>query len=496
MALSWPKHPLIYEINTWTWLHGLSAEYGQTITLANVPDDELDRLARWGFDAVWLMGVWERSPAGQQAAAHPDLQREYRRALPDYTPDDIAGSPYAVRRYVVDAHLGGDESLAALRTRLTARGLRLVLDFAPNHTALDHPWLTAHTDCFIQGTHKDLETHPDQFFQGPGDRVFAHGRDPFFPPWADTVQLNPFVPSCRALAIETLKAIGAQCDGIRCDMAMLVSNRIFSQTWGERAGRMPASDYWAEVIPAVRRQHPTLALIAEVYWDMEWELQQQGFNYTYDKRLYDRLTGEPTRAILDHLNVEKDYLARMVHFIENHDEPRATMALGPGRDLAAAVLVTTLPGAVLLHEGQMAGHQVRLPVQLGRRPAEITNKAVETFYRMLLDEVAQPVYRAGAWSLRECMPAWDPNPTCHNLIAYTWRQADQRRLVVVNYAATGSQGRIRLADFDLAGRAWRLHDRMHPGEVYDRDGDEMAGPGLYVDLKPWQAHIFEFEQGV
>ncbi len=494
MALSWPRNPLIYEINTWTWLAELSDRSGQAITLANVPDDELDALARWGYHAVWLMGVWERSPAGRAIAVeHPGLQDEYRRALPDFKPEDVVGSPYAVRRYRVDDHLGGPEALAALRERLAGRGLRLMLDFVPNHVAIDHPELAAHPGCFLQGTHRDLEEHPDQFFAGPSDRVFAHGRDPYFPAWTDTAQFNAFGTECRAHIRQLLQEIAAQCDGVRCDMAMLVTNRIFAQTWGERAGRMPPTEYWTDIIPAVKAQHPAFCFMGEVYWDMEWELQQQGFDFTYDKRLYDRLRGDPARSVLAHLGGDLAYQQHMVRFIENHDEPRATMALGPGRDLAAAVLVATLPGATLVHEGQPVGHQVKLPVQLGRRPPEADNKAVEAFYRMLLGEVAGLVYRDGAWQLCQCAPAWDLNATHRNLLAYSWRLGEVRRLVVVNYAATGSQGRVALEGFDVAGRTWHLHDFMHPGETYQRDGDDLAQHGLYVDLRPWQAHIFVFE---
>jgi len=490
--LPWPKNPRLYEINTWTWLHALSARHGEPITLGSVPDAALDELARWGFDAVWLMGVWERSPRGRSIALeHKSLQAEYTRALADWKPEDVVGSPYAIHRYVVDPHLGDRGELATLRERLAARGMRLILDFVPNHVALDHPWVEAHPEYFVHGTLAQLEAQPDHFFQGPRGHIIAHGRDPLYPAWTDTAQLNALNPALRQRVVVVLQELAAQCDGVRCDMAMLVANRVFAQTWGSQVLTEPGQEFWEVVIPAVKEENPNFLFMAEVYWDMEWELLQQGFDYAYDKRLYDRLIHESARVILAHLHADLTYQEHLVRFIENHDERRAPDAFGPGRDLAAAVLVVTLPGATLIHDGQMAGPKVRLPVQLRRRPAEPVNPAVEAFYRALLGQTDDPVYHEGRWQLREAGPAWDLNASHRSLIAYTWQRGQDRRLVVVNYSATPAQGRVQLPDLDVQGRLWRLHDGLNDAD-YERSGNEMAQHGLYVDLGPWKAHIFSF----
>ena len=134
--MTWRKRPVIYEIDTWVWLDELRARHGEAVTLGTVPAQEWDALAELAVDAVWLMGVWERSPAGVAVGnANPDLQAEFRRVLPDYRPDDNLGSAYCVRDYVVAAGLGGPAALAQARAELNARGLRLVLDFVPNHVA-------------------------------------------------------------------------------------------------------------------------------------------------------------------------------------------------------------------------------------------------------------------------------------------------------------------------------------------------------------------------
>lgn len=493
-AAAWRSNPLIYEINAWTWLHSLRTASRDVLTLADIPDDALDDLAAWGFDAVWLMGVWERSPAGRlQALAHPGLLADYRRALPDFSDHDIVGSPFAVRRYSVDPHLGGSDALAALRARLAECGIKLLLDFVPNHVARDHDWLQSAPDCLLQGTGRDLVEHPETFFAGPGGRIFAHGRDPHFPPWTDTAQINAFSPAARERLATALLEIAGQCDGVRCDMAMLVTNRIFARTWGDLPGAVPEAEFWETIIPAVKAQSPDFLFIAEVYWDMESELLGQGFDYVYDKRLYDRLAEGAVRAVWEHLRTDLAYQQRTVRFIENHDELRAIEVFGAERHAAAATLVITLPGAALLHEGQLAGHRVKLPVQLSRRPAEPDDAGVLSFYRALLAEARHPVYHDGTWQLLETYPAWDLNATHRNLLAYAWRLGNERRLIVVNYSGASAQGRVRLPGYGLEGQTWTLRDALS-GDEYSRNGDEMAHDGLYVDLHPWGVHLLRFER--
>jgi len=252
----WAHYPKIYEINTWVWLSDLSDKSRGSINLDCVPSAEWDAIAKFGFDAVWLMGVWERSPAGIAIANHNgNLLDDFRRALPDFQPKDNVGSPYCVRRYVVDRALGGPEGLAIARKELARRGLRLILDFVPNHVAPDHPWVVDHPDYFIRGNADDLKNDPASYKQIQGT-VFACGRDPYFPAWPDVLQLNAFHPGLRQAVVDTLSTVANQCDGLRCDMAMLFLNSIFARTWGARAGQPPATEYWVDVISAIKKAHP------------------------------------------------------------------------------------------------------------------------------------------------------------------------------------------------------------------------------------------------
>ncbi len=493
--LSWPKKPIIYQINTWVWLDSLSRTYNWPVTLENLPNKIYDELASYHVDAIWLMGVWHRSPAARQSALK--YANQYKPALPDLTYEDIIGSPYAVGSYQVDEHLGGRYGLAVFRERLRERGMHLILDFVPNHVATDHAWVKVHPDYMLLGTPKDLEKRSDDFFAAHDitgkSLVVAHGRDPNFPGWIDTAQVNAFNPGARRAALHTLLDIAAQCDGVRCDMAMLMLNEIFNRTWGGYAGATPATEYWEDIIPRVKEAFPNFLFIGEVYWDMEARMHTVGFDYCYDKRLYDRLRDSKIGETRTHLHAPISFQSKLVRFIENHDEHRAADTFGIERQQAAAVLICTLPGATLLHDGQFSGRRVKLPVQIGRQPFEPPNETLKAFYARLMLEMRDPIYQQGLWRMFGVEPG-QPNGTHHNLIAYGWQSPDDYRLIVVNLSGTQSQGHVQLGAWpEIGDYDWHLHD-VPRGDRYLRHGELMENHGLYVDLRPYQSHIFHFER--
>jgi len=418
------------------------------------------------------------------------LLQDFRKALPDFSPQDNVGSPYCVRRYVVDDAFGGPEALGAARAALAERGVRLLLDYVPNHVAPDHPWVMSEPELFVNGAESDLRADPAGWIRADG-HVLAHGRDPYFPPWPDVVQLDAFSPALRAQAIETLAGIAGQCDGIRCDMAMLMTNQVFAKTWGGRTGPEPDEEFWPSVIAGLHDRHPETVLIAEAYWDLEWELQQQGFDFCYDKRLYDRLEHSSAESVRLHLCADPAYQAKLLRFIENHDEPRAAATFSPAKERAAAVTTATLSGARLFHEGQFEGRKIRLPVFLARRPAELADKPLQIFYHWLLDAINAPVFRDGQWALCK-RTGWPDNSSYQNLVAWSWVKDKDRYLIIVNLSDSAAQAVVQVPWDELRGKSWRLVDVLS-GQAYERNGDEMRDPGLYVDLKPWNCHFFRLQ---
>jgi hypothetical protein len=488
-ASAWPQYPSVYEINTWVWLSELSRKYGVRADLSCVRPADWDAIASLGFNAVWFMGVWERSPAGL-AIANQDktLCDDFRRALPDFRPEDNTGSPYCVRCYVVDEMLGGPEGLAEARQQLSKRGINLILDFVPNHVAPDHPWVKDHPDFFIHGSARVLGNDPVSHIQ-LGGKVLACGRDPYFPAWPDVVQLNAFEPALRRAAIKTIATIAEQCDGVRCDMAMLFLNTIFERTWSGRTGPRPATEYWSELISATKKTHPGFLFIAEAYWDMEWELQQQGFDFCYDKKLYDRLEHCEAESIRLHLCADLAYQGKLLRFIENHDEPRAASVFSRAKHRAVALTIATLPGTKLFHEGEFDGRKVRLPVFLGRRPPEVPDPELRDFYSKLLHSINRAAFHDGYWELCE-RTGWPDNSTYQNLLAWGWFLGDEFYLIVVNHSDSPSQARIRVPVQRAAGARWQMIDLLSDS-LFERDGNEITSEGLHVELGPWNYHFLQ-----
>jgi len=485
-----PSHPSLYQINARVWLTELSRKQGRPAMLDDIPDAELDGLAETGFDWVWLLSVWQTGPAGQRVSrANPEWRREFQETLPDLREEDIAGSGFAITGYTVHSNLGGDGALARLRERLSKRGLKLMLDFVPNHTGLDHPWVEEHPEYYITGSELDLARAPHNYTwvkRKRGDMLLAHGRDPYFPGWPDTLQLNYGNPVTQDAMIGELFKIAAQGDGVRCDMAMLVLPDVFERTWG-----LPAEPFWPKATQRVREKSPGFCFMAEVYWDMEWTLQQQGFDYAYDKRLYDRLREGHARPVREHFHAKLDYQNKLARFLENHDEPRAAATFAPGMHEAAAVITFLSPGLRFFHQGQFEGRRKRISPHLIRAPKEPTDEALRRFYDQLLEVLRRRAVRDGQWQLLDCAPAWEGNGTWDCFLVFAWQgPGGELLLAAMNYAPNQSQCYARLPFLDLAGRTVRLKDFMSTA-CYERDGDDLLSRGLYLDVPAWGYHVFE-----
>jgi hypothetical protein len=450
---------VLYEVHVRQWL----AELG-VARLSDVPESELDALGSRGVELVWLMGVWQGGPRGAQIARTAEgLEASYRAALPDFGPADVACSPYAIADYRVSEEFGGPEALAQLRRRLASRGMKVILDFVVNHTGVDHHWIAEQPDLYVRDEHGNV----------------VNGKDPYFPAWTDTAQLDLTNRATQARLRSVLASIAEQCDGVRCDMAMLALRATFKSIWHERVGEMD-EELWPELITAARERHPAFLFLAEAYWGSEGELRALGFDYVYDKTLYDRLVHGNAGELRVHLSADVDWQRHTVRFLENHDEPRAASAMPPDRHRAAALLAATLPGMLLLYHGQLEGRRVRVPIQLRRGPAEPRDPELAAFYEKLLRLVPHPLLREGAWRLLDVRRAWDGNPTDANFVAYELALGTHRAWVIVNFSP--QQGQCVVS---VQGGTADLHDLLD-GARYRRD----VSGGLFVDLPPFGAHLF------
>ncbi|MFZ3217101.1 MAG: alpha-amylase family glycosyl hydrolase [Candidatus Acidiferrales bacterium] len=484
------SHPHLYQINTWSWLEQLSARLGKHITLADVPDSEYDALASLGFNIVWFMGVWQRSPMARRFAQdNRRTDREYDQVLPGWTPADVISSPYSVAAYVPDPRIGSWAALDLARKKLRARGMGLFLDFVGNHTGLDHPWINDHPEFYVLGSQQDFSQNPSLFYshdtpQGP--RFIAYGKDPYFPPWQDVAQLNHFNPGLRAAMIAVLREISAHCDGVRCDMAMLQLTDIFANVWGHLLGSTPrpATEFWTDAHAAV----PKLVLLAEAYWGTELRLLDLGFSYSYDKTLYDAVRYINIPDARNRITSLPEHQSDFARFMENHDEPRRPEIFPNDRLLADGTFFGTLPGLRFYHQGELEGRRIRLPITLRVAADEPPDPFSQAFFQKILQITRQDVFHDGKWDLLEILPQGDPSPD--GLLAYEWRSPEAWKVIVVNLAGDTSQGRVHLADRVSAARQYLFNDELN-GVTYPRAGDELHNLGLFVRLDAFQAHIFD-----
>lgn len=379
---------LLYEIN--------ARLNGQRF--ADISERQLQDYAALGFDTLWLMGVWAIGPEGVMMS---------KRHAPDFV-----GSPYAISDYHFNPELGDEADFAALRRRAHRHGLRLVLDFIPNHFARDTPLILTHPEYFMHSNPEWRDEYRDDYYWHPSGRCLAHGKDPHFAGWEDTVQLDYTVAGTRAHMRDTLVRLATLCDGVRCDMAMLLLRDQIRRQWYPRLpqevfDRAMPGEFWDEAIAAAKRANPDFVLIAEAYWDTELKLLSLGFDYAYDKRLLDGLVAhDAPRAVAERLrSVSELFLKNTLRFTENHDEERAAARLSPLANRRAAALVCLLPGGVLIHQGQMEG-------VTEKSPFSASGRCTTTSRMWLFKRTSRHcwTWHDGPFSATATMPA--PSPIC------------------------------------------------------------------------------------
>jgi glycosidase len=460
-----------------------------------VPKSEWQKLADDKIDMVWLMGVWQLGTYG------PELDKtninNFRNELPDVQPDDIIGSPYAVKNYTVNSDIGTPADLAQVRGTLKELGMKLMLDFVPNHGAVDSDFAP---DVFI--SRPSSGSFPANWWKQRGSNTLAYGRGPYDGPWTDTLQYNYWNQKTVSAMTEVLISIASQADAIRCDMAMLILNDVIQRTWqgvmqANGFGR-PSSEFWASAIDAVRKQYPETIFMAEAY-DYDFTnppekqlLQNLGFDFVYDKTVLDDLVSNNLDKIRGYIGSQsQSFFERTAHFVENHDEQRSAKALGGQQQaFAGAVVAATIPGLRLFYFGQFDGFSAKLDVQLRRATTQPSNEMIRKQYSALLHVLAHDVFHSGAWTFIQT----SKEGSSWRLAAWRWRSLDGavKRVVVVNFSGEKGWANIRLDDVEGSGTISMTE--LLTGIVYDRNVNELKSNGLVCGLDPWTAQIFSYDR--
>jgi len=289
--------------------------------------------------------------------------------------------------------------------------------------------------------------------------------------------------------------IADMADGVRCDMVMLTLNDIHESTWGWLLGRQgyrkPEAEFWESAVRTVKEKHPAFIFLAEVYWGLEWRVQQLGFDYTYDKGTYDRLRFQGPGEVRGHLRAEKLYQKRSARFIENHDEQPSLVAFGRQKAMAAAVAVSTIKGLRFFGDNQLEGVKVRPPLQLRELYDRVPDPEIKKFYAKLLKITDHPAFHGGEWTLLDVRQCDEENKTNANILAWSWAQRRTLKIVVINYSAEASCGIVGAkvkSEGDSTAVFEELSDRFFPFKAEDLDG------GLRLkEMPPWAAYIFDIE---
>ena len=471
-AYVFSAHPILYEISTRPWLYELSQKYGKSITkIKDIPTTEFDNLKKSGIEIVWMMGVWKLGTYGLEF----DRKQDYSGVLPDWTKDDVIGSPYSITEYECNPDIGTNDDLVWLRKQINSRGMKLMLDFVPNHSAVDAPTASSNPKLYMRAP--PGKTDPSRYT----DSGIAYGKDPYFSPWLDVIQWNYWEAETIQFMKQNLLTVLKYADGARCDMAHLILNDVFGQTWKEELDAWsyskPSNEFWEVAIKEAKSKYPNAILLAEVYEDWEIEkLNQLGFDYCYDKALLDKLEGS-AQDVNDYIHYKgESFYGHVAHFVENHDENRVVYNMQGNLEKAkaAGTIAATLGGMIFFNHGQWSGLKNKLDVHL------------RNHYKKLMQIIADSAFKGPNYYFVYNISG-DKEL---DFIGYIREVDDAHYLVVVNYAST--YGCAEVPIYNMEGSGMKNVKEMFSGIEYSVDADIMRNVGLTVCLNGYQAQIFKY----
>ena len=498
-------------INTRLWMDELSKKYQRPITIDTVPDNEWEELFEQ-YDMFWFMGIYTPSQAGKnEAKTHAD---EYTYAPPDIDREkDVVASPFAIPAYSPNSQIAKDwGSWDEMEKKLHEHKKKVIIDFVPNHTALDHAWAKEHPEYYILGTQAQYEANKNFYYPVVANDkktyYIAHGKDPNYPAWTDTLQLNYATPVVQEKMQDILLSLVEHADGVRCDMEMLLNSDTFIQTWGwclseKQKQYIRQHEFWEHTIPLVKSEARDIGgkdfyFIAEAYWDKE-KLGKY-FDYIYGKDFYDHLkkiareetSPKNLKSHIEHLitSAREGRHYKDVLFIENHDEERAIKTFGEEASKAASVLAGLIPDSIfLINQGQTDGRKIRPPMQTGRWPEEPTHNRIREHYEKLLSLKHTNLFENGDWKMAEIhtlfpsIQAVKVEATDKTGINKKMSEYELGTIILTNFSKTEADCRIPqiTGDYEIEVQS------MLSGVILNPD-TECRG-GLYVGLKPWETQI-------
>ena len=477
-------HPFLYQISTRPWLYELSKKYGKTITkLREIPLQEFDELASNGVNIVWMMGVWQ---LGKNGLEYDRNNSNYNDILPDFTIDDVIGSPFAVTKYECNSEIGTDEDLIWLRREINIRGMKLMLDFVPNHSA---------TDC------DQADTDPKMYITTPIDKIdesrynakgFAYGSDINHQPWKDVIQYNYWEPKTIEVMKNNLKKVLTLSDAVRCDVAYLVLNEVFGKTWDKELKyfhySQPEKEFWAYAIEEAKKINPNALFLAESYFEeYDKKLIELGFDYVYNKPLLDNLI-KTSKEVKEYLkSKDSSFMQKACHFVENHDEQRiVNMTDGNYQKAkAAGTIASTVGGMIFMNHGQWKGKKNKLDVHLRRAYYETDNTEMKNHYYKLNIVLRQPAFRGNNFYYIDNITGEKKD----DFIAYIREEENNHFLVVVNYSE--NKGCAEVPIYNIKGFKYTLiYDSLNNIEYVKNYND--VKNGMRICLDAWESHIYQY----
>ncbi|MBC7186973.1 MAG: alpha-amylase [Calditrichaeota bacterium] len=507
----WMPRLVLMAKSTFVWLDQLSKKYQRSITrLDQIPDEELDRLAAWGFTGLWLIGIWERSKASRtikRLCGNPEAE----------------ASAYALYDYEVAAELGGEEALRVLRERCWQRGIRLASDMVPNHMGIDSRWVVEHPEWFISLPYAPF---PSYTFSGPdlssdarmqvyiedhyytrtdaavvfkrvdaatGEvRYIYHGNDGTSMPWNDTAQLNYLKPEVREAVMQTILHVARLFPIIRFDAAMTLTKRHYQRLWFPQPGsggdipsraehgmtreqfdQLMPEEFWRQVVDRIAAEAPDTLLLAEAFWLMEgYFVRTLGMHRVYNSAFMNMLKNEENQkyrsVIKNTIEFNPEILKRYVNFMNNPDEQTAVVQFGKGdKYFGVCVMMVTMPGLPMFGHGQVEGFAEKYGMEYRR--AYWDEQPDLDLVRRHEREIFPLLRKRYLFADVEHFVFYDffspEGQVNENVFAYSNRSHDERALVVYNNALAPARGWIRTSTrfLDVKGSRQLLQKSLGEG---------------------------------